>query len=150
MIQSVKEWLEGLFRPVIRIDDRGRSYIERTPTIDDIAGMQEDAINLGEVAVAGVPTYGPITIVPPNEVWILRGTSVGGSATNSQHQIEIRLPSGVVYYTPILSRSALMPAHTTIIQPLILRTNTQVRSVGNTGGIGANYTYTLIVTKVRI
>lgn len=37
MFESIKEWIEGLFRPVIRyVATTGDSYIARTPTIYDI------------------------------------------------------------------------------------------------------------------
>lgn len=59
---DIKTWVEGLFRPVFRVDSTGRTYINRTPTVWD----------LGHTALFRKETIAcPAVIGPYSTAWFI-------------------------------------------------------------------------------
>jgi hypothetical protein len=148
MIQSVKEWLEGLFRPVIRISDRG-SYIDRTPTTEDMERRTDEAIFLGRIT-AGLGVYTNFTIVPQGETWVLRAYQQSNQTANSIHVLHIVFVSGQSYYSPLITRANIVPGSSVETPPLILPTGTQLRGYTYNGGVAVdNFVHNIIVSRLR-
>jgi len=72
MLTGLKEWIEGLFRPIFRVTTDGQTYIDRTPTAQDI-GIYKN-IRMGRSEIITLPnlttTYSAFLNNTTDEYWL--------------------------------------------------------------------------------
>ena len=72
MLQSLKSWIEGLFRPVI-VETPSGSYIDRTPTIHDLIAHESPLTNIERWTTALQADHDTTAVtIPPGPSWIIR------------------------------------------------------------------------------
>jgi len=72
VLESLKRWIEGLFRGITRHNALGEQYIARTPTTQDI-GLQRLKLLRETWVTAGVADHQTQTwTVPQGEKWLVR------------------------------------------------------------------------------
>lgn len=98
MFEALKTWIEGLFRPVFRVDSQGSQYIQANPTIWDLAYFK--AMRYGQQNTRqGI--VGPLTTTitgPRGCDWIL--WSISAEQCNSYVQCCIMEGANVVMGLP--------------------------------------------------
>lgn len=83
MLTNLKDWIEGLFRPVIHVSGDGRQYIDRTPTIDDLDLIRRRRTIINTVAsVAGSYPNNYYDIPASNTFKIVRKVITGIASHN--------------------------------------------------------------------
>lgn len=85
MLKEFKEWLEGLFRPVINVQENGKQYVARTPTIHDLNShklyivRETETLTVGQATAASTAwitaTIGAITEISMATGYLQAGTS---------------------------------------------------------------------------
>lgn len=85
MFESLKTWLEGLFRPVITLQQDGTSYLKVDPTINDFAVLKQRKTAQASVTYPGAASPNVSITVPQGDTaWYIREISwIGSTALQS-------------------------------------------------------------------
>lgn len=88
MFDSLRTWLEGLFRPVFRYEGT-QTYIARTPTINDLERFRTPLYHqFAQITVAGNTIGYTATVRPnPGEYWVITDISHNKDAGHSWFRI---------------------------------------------------------------
>jgi len=153
MFDGIRQWLEGLFRPVIRVIE-GHSYIARTPTIFDYRQWNAPQYVKGSVVVgAANGIYLGEWHTFAYDCLLLGGTvDVGISTRSATHDIG----TTDSYVRSVFSTVAGAASGTTPIFPSaetlsrVIKRGEGVRiAVQNNSGVGATSVYTLRIVELK-
>lgn len=81
MFESLKTWIEGLFRPVINVTPTGTSYLKVDPTINDLAILKQRHVTTATATIGAAGDINPVLTVPQTAApWLVREISVVAAA----------------------------------------------------------------------
>lgn len=153
MLDGIKTWLEGLFRPVFRVTEGGSTYIARTPTVWDCTGTH--SYFTGTISLPAATGYYSGKWLIRGDPIVITGAKISGSIADmgsiwamcdiGDDAIFIRTDDTVT-----LAGTTSTDAFTTAPGPLYLHTGEGFRVTAYTNNAAARTLYfTIRYREVR-